>query len=67
MESRGAWRADRARTPREYLELIDRQSPPGNDLAQLTKALEQFWYGGRSASEQDYSDACRSLERLAAS
>ncbi len=67
MESRGAWRADRARTPREYLDLIDRQSAPGNDLAQLTKALEQFWYGGRSASEQDYSDACRSLERLAAS
>jgi hypothetical protein len=67
MESRGTWRADRARTPREYLELIDRQSAPGNDLAQLTKALEQFWYGGRTASEQDYSDACRSLERLAAS
>jgi hypothetical protein len=67
MESRGAWRADRARTPREYLDLIDRQSAPGNDLAQLTKALEQFWYGGRSASEQDYSDACRSLEQLGAS
>ena len=67
MESRGAWRADRARTPREYLDLIDRQSEPGNDLAQLTRALEQFWYGGRSASEQDYSDACGSLERLAAS
>jgi hypothetical protein len=67
MESRGLWSPDRARTPREYLDLVDRQSAPGNDLAQLTKALEQFWYGGRSASEQDYSDACRSLERLATS
>jgi hypothetical protein len=67
MESRGAWRADRARTPREYLELIDRQSAPGNDLALLTRALEQFWYGGRAASEQDYSEACGSLARLAAS
>jgi hypothetical protein len=64
IESSGAWQPDRTRTPREYLNLIDRQSASRNDLAELTRALELFWYGGRPATERDYAEACRLLNQL---
>jgi hypothetical protein len=62
LESRRSWPADRARTPREYLALMDPGDPRQAGLASLTKSFERTWYGGREARESDY----RSAEALAA-
>lgn len=64
MESRGVWRHDATRTPREYLELLAPQSVSRRDLLQLTRSLEVFWYAGQPAREQDYASACTLLESL---
>jgi hypothetical protein len=55
---------DRARTPREALRLIRRESPEYAPLAQLTRRFELVWYGYRSATETDWSDAIEQLEKL---
>ncbi len=62
LESKRLWPADRARTPREYLALVDREDPRRPGLASLTGSFERTWYGGRAAAEGDY----RSAEELAA-
>lgn len=64
MESRGLWRHDAARTPREYLGLLALGSAQRGDLANLTRSLEMFWYGGQIAQQKDYEDARELLERL---
>lgn len=64
LESRGLWRHDPARTPREYLRLVAAGSPQRGDLASLTRSLERFWYGGQAAGQQDYEHARELLERL---
>lgn len=64
LETAGAWRADPARTPREYLGLLECPSARYDDLALLTRAMERFWYGCKAASEQDFENACRLLERV---
>lgn len=55
---------DRARTPREALRLIRRDSAEYVPLAQLTKRFELIWYGYRSATENDWTDAMQQLEKL---
>jgi Domain of unknown function (DUF4129) len=55
---------DRARTPRESLRLIRRESAEYAPLAQLTRRFELVWYGYRSATEVDWSDAIEQLEKL---
>jgi len=55
---------DRARTPREALRLIRRESADYAPLAQLTRRFELVWYGYRSATETDWSDAMQQLEKL---
>ena len=55
---------DRARTPREALRLIRRESAEYAPLAQLTRRFELVWYGYRSATETDWSDAIEQLEKL---
>jgi hypothetical protein len=57
LESWRLWPADRARTPREYLALVDSQDPRKAGLAALTGSFERFWYGGRSAAQSDYLNA----------
>jgi len=64
LESRGLWRHDPARTPREYLRLLAAGSAQRGDLARLTRSLERFWYGGQAAGQQDYAQARELLERL---
>lgn len=64
LESRGSWRHDAARTPREYLGLLATGSAQRSDLARLTRYLEMFWYGGQAAQQKDYEDARELLERL---
>ncbi len=55
---------DRARTPREALRLIRRESADYAPLAQLTRRFELVWYGYRAATETDWSDAMEQLEKL---
>ena len=55
---------DRARTPREALRLIRRDSADYAPLAQLTRRFELVWYGYRAATETDWSDAMEQLEKL---
>ena len=55
---------DRARTPREALRLIRRESAEYAPLAQLTRRFELVWYGYRSATETDWTDAIEQLEKL---
>ncbi len=64
LESRGLWRHDAARTPREYLSLVAGESPMHADLAGLTHRLEVFWYAGRRAGREDYEQARELLDRL---
>lgn len=62
LESRRLWPADRARTPREYLNLLAGDDPRRTGLAALTGSFERTWYGGRTADEGAY----RQAEKLAA-
>jgi hypothetical protein len=66
LESRRLWPADRARTPREYLALVDPQDPRRSGLSQLTGVFERFWYGGRHAGESDYKHAENLASKLIA-
>lgn len=66
METHGAWRPDRARTPREYLALVSSESTSNRDLLQLTRSLERFWYGADTPAESDYDQARTAAERLVA-
>lgn len=64
LESRGLWRHDAARTPREYLELVSAGSAMRGDLEKLTWSLEKFWYAGQPAGQQDYLQVRAVLDRL---
>jgi len=57
LESRRLWPADRARTPREYLALVAPEDLRRPGLSQLTRTFERFWYGGRTATQSDYTAA----------
>ncbi|HEV3218560.1 MAG TPA: DUF4129 domain-containing protein [Candidatus Acidoferrales bacterium] len=75
----GAWKLDRARTPREYLRLL--KNPPAREanlsatqpaadaarvsaLVALTRSMESAWYGYIPATQQDFDSAIENLETL---
>jgi hypothetical protein len=74
MAELGAWKLDRARTPREYLRMIGEQAqnelaaqnPVGSSMAlkELTHGMEASWYGCLPATQQDYDKAIAHLETL---
>lgn len=64
LEEHGAWKPNRARTPREYLRLIGTRAAQYPVLAALTRKLETVWYGYGNASEADYQEALGQLEKL---
>ena len=64
LEARRAWRADAARTPREYLRLLGRGSPAEAALRGLTRSLEIVWYGSADAKEQQFREAQRQYDVL---
>jgi Domain of unknown function (DUF4129) len=64
MEETNALPADRSRTPRESLRLIRQESADYVPLLQLTQRFELVWYGYRSATDADWSDAMQQLETL---
>ncbi len=64
LEAQGAWRPDRARTPREYLRLMPKSSERYPTLTALTQGFEIVWYGNRHADAQAYSQTLQELEKL---
>lgn len=64
LEEHGAWKPDRARTPREYLRMVGARQPHYALLAALTKKFEVVWYGQHDAEEADYRETLAQLERL---
>jgi hypothetical protein len=64
LESRGLWRPDRARTPREHLRLLTASSEYRNSLSALTRQFEVVWYGGAEAGPDSFSEALKHLESL---
>jgi hypothetical protein len=51
------WPIDRARTPREYLDLLRGNDPRKPTLTALTRNFERTWYGGRDAAADDFNSA----------
>jgi hypothetical protein len=64
LEEHGAWKPNRARTPREYLRLLGARTPKHEPLAALTRQLELVWYGYNDAAESDFNQALAELEKL---
>lgn len=64
LESQGAWRADSARTPREYLRLLAADSERQPVLRALTSKLELVWYGMGQAGPDMFQQTLIELERL---
>jgi hypothetical protein len=64
MEGRKLWRQNRARTPREYLVLLEPGSRVQQTLRLLTQTFERIWYGLRPAAESDYANALMLFEEL---
>ena len=64
LESRRLWRRDYTRTPREYLALLERNSPQQVALRALTGIFERIWYGLRDAAHEDYVHALALFESL---
>jgi hypothetical protein len=64
MEGRKLWRQNRARTPREYLLLLEPGSRVQQTLRRLTQLFERIWYGLRPAVESDYASALVLFEEL---
>jgi hypothetical protein len=64
LESEGAWRPDKARTPREYLNAIPAVSDTRPPFAAVTKTFEAAWYGGRPASAGDFERFKAEIEKL---
>lgn len=64
LEAQGAWRPDRARTPREYLRLLPASSPHQPSLVAMTRSLEGVWYGMHDVGPEGFNEVMAELERL---
>ncbi len=64
LEGRRLWRQNRARTPREYVQLLEPGSGIQQSLRRLTQIFERIWYGLRPAAESDYASAMRLFDEL---
>jgi len=64
LEAQGAWRPDRARTPREYLRVIPSGSEYASPLTALTRCCELVWYGNEHADAGTFAQALAHLKKL---
>jgi Domain of unknown function (DUF4129) len=64
LESSGAWRPDRARTPREYLRLLAQSDPSRALLADITRDFEVVWYGNRPPAFTEWESFLAKVERI---
>lgn len=66
LEGRKLWVANRSRTPREYVRLLEAGSTRWKLLRQQTQGFERVWYGLNNAVQQDYEHALALHEGLRA-
>jgi len=66
LEGQKHWRRNRARTPREYVALLEAGSSRRQTLLGMTRIFERIWYGLRPAAKSDYDRAKSMLEELRA-
>jgi hypothetical protein len=64
LESGGAWRPDRARTPREYLRVLAATHPAQRPFSSMTRRFESVWYGSRAAGLAEFQATRSELEEL---
>jgi hypothetical protein len=64
LEAKGAWRPDRARTPREYLRLLPTSASGGDALAKLTQRCEVVWYGTAPADAHAFTESIENLKQI---
>ena len=64
LEAKGAWRPDRARTPREYLRLLPPSTGDGATLAALTHRFELVWYGNADADAEAFAESIANLKKM---
>jgi hypothetical protein len=64
LELNGAWRPDRARTPREYLRMLSNASEHRETLGSITRMFELAWYAKQQADATSFSQMMQALERL---
>jgi hypothetical protein len=64
LEGQRLWRQNRARTPREYVGLLEPGSSRRRVLGGLTGVFERIWYGLRPATGEDYAKASALLDEL---
>ena len=64
LETRGTWRPDPSRTPREYLRLLPAAHEHTAALRTLTNLAEHVWYGGAPAGAAQFDDAVARLKDL---
>jgi hypothetical protein len=64
LEGRNLWAANRSRTPREYVRLLEAGSQRWKLLRQQTQRFEHVWYGLNGAVRQDYEHALELHEGL---
>ena len=64
LEESGVWQVERARTPREYLRLLPAGHPQQPPLSTLTARFERIWYGGQTATADDFVFTMTRLEEL---
>jgi hypothetical protein len=64
LEGQRFWLQNRARTPREYVNLLEPGSERRKQLSGLTRVFERIWYGLRPAAESDYRDAKAMLDQM---
>lgn len=73
LEDTGVVPRDRAKTPREYLQLVE-ETPPSElgqrstnyrtPLGELTKRLERIWYANRGAGPEDFAETLKQLQEM---
>jgi hypothetical protein len=64
LEGRRFWTPNVSRTPREYLRLLEAESPRWTLLRRQTQGFERIWYGLRAADALDYQGALALHEEL---
>jgi hypothetical protein len=64
LEGRRFWTPNVSRTPREYLHLLEAESPRWTLLSRQTLGFERIWYGLRAADARDYQSALALHEEL---
>jgi hypothetical protein len=64
LEEEGAWHVDPARTPREYLTMLEPTDTRRGLMLDLTGRFERIWYGNRPPAPDDGARVVQHLEVL---